>query len=113
MNWTEKYRPVGVKGIIGQQRFVDDATSWLERNEMPNVLIYGNAGTGKTTAGIALAREMLGQHFNSCFKEINASQDRRLDTIRDILIFTDKHSYDISGADVMYGVEFLKLEDND
>ena len=37
----------------------------------------------------------------------------QLDTIRDILIFTDKHSYDISGADVMYGVEFLKIEDND
>ena len=39
--------------------------------------------------------------------------DLKLDTIRDILIFTDKHSYDISGADVMYGVEFLKIEDND
>ena len=39
--------------------------------------------------------------------------DLRLDTIRDILIFTDKHSYDISGADIMYGVEFLKSEDND
>ena len=39
--------------------------------------------------------------------------DLRLDTIRDILIFTDKHSYDISGADVMYGVEFLKIEDDD
>ena len=39
--------------------------------------------------------------------------DLRLDTIRDILIFTDKHSYDISGADVMYGVEFLKSEYND
>ena len=39
--------------------------------------------------------------------------DLRLDTIRDILIFTDKHSYDISGADVMYGVEFLKIQDND
>ena len=39
--------------------------------------------------------------------------DLRLDTIRDILIFTDKHSYDINGADVMYGVEFLKIEDND
>ncbi len=39
--------------------------------------------------------------------------DLNLDTIRDILIFTDKHSYDISGADVMYGVEFLKIEEND
>ena len=39
--------------------------------------------------------------------------DLQLNTIRDILIFTDKHSYDISGADVMYGVEFLKIEEND
>ena len=37
----------------------------------------------------------------------------QLNTIRDILVFTDKQSYDISGADVMYGVEFLKSEDND
>ena len=35
------------------------------------------------------------------------------DTIRDILMFTDKHSYDVNGADIMYGNEFLKLEDND
>ena len=39
--------------------------------------------------------------------------DLNLDTIRDILIFTDKHSYDINGADVMYGVEFLKPDSND
>ena len=39
--------------------------------------------------------------------------DLQLNTIRDILVFTDKHSYDISGADVMYDVEFLKIEDND
>ena len=39
--------------------------------------------------------------------------DLQLNTIRDILVFTDKNSYDISGADVMYGVEFLKSEDND
>jgi len=37
--------------------------------------------------------------------------DLQLNTIRDILMFTDKHSYDISGADVMYGVEFLKIEE--
>ncbi len=41
----------------------------------------------------------------------NGWYDLGLDTIRDILIFTDKHSYDISGADVMYGVEFLKPEE--
>ncbi len=43
----------------------------------------------------------------------NGWYDLGLDTIRDILMFTDKHSYDVNGADIMYGVEFLKSEDND
>ena len=46
-------------------------------------------------------------------KASDRSYDLQLNTIRDILVYTDKHSYDISGADVMYGVEFLKSEDND
>ena len=39
--------------------------------------------------------------------------DLQLNTIRDILMFTDKHSYDVNGADIMYGNEFLKSTDND
>ena len=39
--------------------------------------------------------------------------DLQLDTIRSILMFTDKHSYDVSGADIMYGNEFLKSTDDD
>jgi hypothetical protein len=41
----------------------------------------------------------------------NGWYDLGLDTIRDILMFTDKHSYDVNGADIMYGVEFLKPEE--
>ena len=41
----------------------------------------------------------------------NGWYDLQLDTIRDILMFTDKHSYDVNGADIMYGVEFLKPEE--
>ena len=39
--------------------------------------------------------------------------DLRLSTIRDILMYTDKASYDVNGADIMYGNEFLKSESND
>ena len=39
--------------------------------------------------------------------------DLQLDTIRTILMFTDKHSFYVSGTDIMYGNEFLKSEDND
>lgn len=85
MNWTEKYRPKRVSDIIGQENFIKDATSWIEIKEMPNVLIYGNPGNGKTTAGHALANEILGESKSLNFIEINASQDRRLDTIRDTI----------------------------
>ena len=37
--------------------------------------------------------------------------DLRLTTIRDILMYTDKASYDVNGADIMYGNEFLKAEE--
>ena len=82
MNWTEKYRPKTIEQIVGQDRFVDDARGWMDKGDMPNVLFYGSAGTGKTTAGIVLAKHFLGEHYASHFMEINASQDRRLETIR-------------------------------
>ena len=39
--------------------------------------------------------------------------DLNLDTIRTILIYTDKHSFDVTGTDIMYGTEFLKPDSND
>mgnify|MGYP003109350939 CR=1 FL=1 len=82
MLWTEKYRPSKLSDIYGQDDFIMDASSWKEENNMPNVLIYGNAGNGKTTAGIVLAKEILGEGFRDNFLEINASDDRGLETIR-------------------------------
>jgi len=82
-NWVEKYRPNNIDEVIGQNKFTDDASWWINNKEMPNVLIYGREGTGKTSAGHALANNILGEHKNTQFLEINASQDRRLDTIRE------------------------------
>tara|TARA_R100000734_G_scaffold19000_1_gene17430 strand:- start:1012 stop:1926 length:915 start_codon:yes stop_codon:yes gene_type:complete len=82
MNWTEKYRPKRVSDIVGQNKFVEDALSWIDKNNMPNVLIYGNPGNGKTTAGHCLGNEFLGESKALNYLEINASQDRRLETIR-------------------------------
>tara|TARA_R110002110_G_scaffold266395_3_gene482198 strand:- start:838 stop:1749 length:912 start_codon:yes stop_codon:yes gene_type:complete len=82
MLWTEKYRPSKLNEIIGQEHFVLDAETWVESKIMPNVLFYGNSGTGKTTAGLALAKTLLGKHAIDNFFEINASDDRRLETVR-------------------------------
>ena len=85
MLWTEKYRPNKLNQIIGQEHFVMDAKSWVEENNMPNVLLYGNPGNGKTTAGIVLAKEILGNNFKDNYVEVNASDDRRLETVRTMI----------------------------
>tara|TARA_R100000458_G_scaffold33976_1_gene31313 strand:+ start:1490 stop:2404 length:915 start_codon:yes stop_codon:yes gene_type:complete len=80
MLWTEKYRPKHLDEIIGQDKFVDDALSW--EDGMPNVLLYGVAGIGKTAAAGALANHILDGNKDGNFFEINASDDRRLEVVR-------------------------------
>jgi len=82
MLWTEKYRPKKLGDVVGQYNFTIDAESWVEQGNMPNVLLYGIAGVGKTAAGIALANDILKGDVDNNFFEINASDDRRLETVR-------------------------------
>ena len=83
MLWTEKYRPDRLSKIVGQPGFVMDAERWVKNpNDMMNVLLYGVAGVGKTAAATALSNEILGEFKSGNFFEINASDDRRLDTVR-------------------------------
>lgn len=85
MLWTEKYRPTKLSELRGQSNFVVDAEHWIENKEMPNVLLYGIAGTGKTTAALILAKNLLGEDVEGNFFEVNASDDRKLETIRTVI----------------------------
>ena len=84
MLWTEKYRPNQLNQLVGQERFVEDAKAWVydSRSSMPNVLLYGQAGVGKTAAAVSLANEMLQGQTQGNFFEVNASDDRRLEVVR-------------------------------
>lgn len=79
MLWTEKYRPKYLEEIVGQEKFVSDARNWTS---MPNLLLYGPAGTGKTTAAGVIANMILKENQQSNYFEINASDDRKLETVR-------------------------------
>lgn len=82
MLWTEKYRPQHVDEIIGHYDLIVDAEVWIKNNDMPNLLLYGVAGSGKTAFAGALSNDILKEHKKSNFYEINASDDRKLETVR-------------------------------
>jgi len=85
MLWTEKYRPSKLSDIVGQEHFVMDAETWIEEKNIPNLLFYGRAGTGKTGAALALAKTILGNNTSDNFFEVNASDDRKLETVRTLI----------------------------
>ena len=85
MNWTEKYRPNVIGDLIGQHKFVADAETWIKKGDLPPVFMYGVPGIGKTTAAHILANAFLEENKDTDFLEINASQDRKLETVRDTI----------------------------
>ncbi len=80
--WIEKYRPRVLAEIIGQQEIIERLRSYVAKQEMPHLLFTGNAGTGKTTAAVALAREFFGEDWQMNFRELNASDERGIDVVR-------------------------------
>jgi len=81
--WLEKYRPQRFDEIVGQDAIVDRLRNYVDRNDLPNLLFAGPAGVGKTTSAIAAARELYGENWDEHFLELNASDERGIDVVRD------------------------------
>ena len=80
--WTEKYRPQTLADIVGQNAIVERLSKFVERRTLPHCLFAGPPGTAKTTAGMALARDLFGDSFERNFMELNASDERGIDVVR-------------------------------
>ena len=83
--WVEKYRPKRLDEMIGQEEVVKRLKAYAEKKEMPNLLFAGPPGTGKTTAAIALAHEIFGDTFEQNFLELNASDERGINVVRETI----------------------------
>ena len=79
MSFDVKHRPATLDNVVGQP--TDEIETLLNGRWTPNFLFYGPPATGKTTTARAIAREMYGSLES--FYEINASDERGVDTIRD------------------------------
>ncbi len=80
--WTEKHRPRTLTEIVGQNIIVERLAKFVEKKTLPHCLFAGPPGTAKTTAGLALARDLFGEFFERNFMELNASDERGIDVVR-------------------------------
>ncbi|UZE92798.1 MAG: replication factor C small subunit [Methanosarcinales archaeon] len=80
--WTEKYRPRTLGEVVGQDSIVERLTSYVKTGGLPHLLFAGPPGVGKTAAAIALTRDMFGEGWRNNFIELNASDERGIDVVR-------------------------------
>jgi replication factor C subunit 2/4 len=89
--WVEKYRPVILEDIVGNENIVKQFKIISQNGNMPHMILSGSPGTGKTTSIICLAKMLLKNEFINAFLELNASDERGIEVIRNkITLFCKK-----------------------
>ena len=75
--WVEKYRPDLLESYIGNEHLKSKIKLYLESGDLPHLLLYGRAGTGKTTLA-----KLLVNNIECDYLYINASDENSVDTVR-------------------------------
>ncbi len=83
--WTEKYRPECLDDVVGQSHIIRNLKSYVRKCNLPHLIFSGPAGVGKTAAAVALAREMFGDTWYENFTELNASDERGIEVVRNTI----------------------------
>jgi DNA polymerase III delta prime subunit len=75
--WVEKYRPRKLSDYVGNEHLKSKVEGYLESGDVPHLLLYGKAGTGKTTLA-----KLIVNSIDCDYMILNASDENNVDTVR-------------------------------
>ncbi|RLG34693.1 replication factor C small subunit, partial [Methanosarcinales archaeon] len=85
--WTEKYRPRTLDEVVDHEEVISRLKRFVEERNIPHLLFVGPAGVGKTTTILALAQDLYGPGYMNFILELNASDERGINVIREKVKF--------------------------
>lgn len=90
--WVEKFRPRTLDDVVGNRNAVERMKIIAVQGNIPNLILTGPPGIGKTTSLLCLCRQLLGDQVKDAVIELNASDERGIDVVRqDIKAFAKRH----------------------
>lgn len=82
--WVEKYRPKKLDEVVDLCEIVESLKAFMKKPKtMPHLMFAGIPGTGKTTLALCIAHELFGASWKNFTLELNASDERGIDTVRE------------------------------
>ena len=75
--WVESFRPSTLDGYVGNEHIIEKVKVYLENGDVPHLLFYGSAGTGKTTLA-----KIIANNVDADVMYINASDENNIETVR-------------------------------
>lgn len=75
--WVESFRPSTLDGYVGNEHIIEKVKVYIENGDVPHLLFYGGAGTGKTTLA-----KIIANNVDADIMYINASDENNIETVR-------------------------------
>lgn len=94
--WIEKYRPKKTDELILNETIQKKITKIINDKDMPNIIITGIPGIGKTTTIKCIVSKLYGHHVKDAVLELNASDDRGIRTVQDTITNFCKKKLDLN-----------------
>jgi replication factor C subunit 3/5 len=80
--WIEKYRPATLDDVVSHDTIIHTLKEFVKNKCLPHLLFYGPPGSGKTSVIMACARELYGDNYEMMVLDINASEERGIEVVR-------------------------------
>lgn len=109
--WVENYRPKKIDDIVSHNELKQLLKNSIKSGNLPHLLFHGQPGTGKTSTIIACAKELFGRHYHKRVIELNASDEKGIETVRTKIINYAKSSLSVPELEPKFKIIILDESD--